>query len=221
MAKKYLIFDLDGTLIDSLPDMCEEMSLFLQDHGCRKLTVSETKEAIGNGARAMLGKAFEITTGAPLSKAELDEKLALWLERYAHAQMNKTRVFDGVKETLEALRNQGYKLSICTNKPPLPTKAILKKLALEKYFDVILDAESLPVRKPYPEPLWEAIKRMGGSNQEAVMIGDSEPDCQAARNAGISAVLVSFGYANKALDEIDKDALIDDFKDLESVLQTL
>ncbi len=220
MVKKSVIFDLDGTLIDSVPDLCREISLFLNKYGRRALTESETVSIIGNGAAMMLRGAYELT-GEAVGESEMPALLDAWVRQYADAEMSLTCAFPRVPETLERLKKDGFKLAVCTNKPHEPTLAILKKLDLEKYFDVVLDADALPVRKPRPEPLWEAVKRMGGTNDSAVMVGDSEADAAAARNAGFPVVLLTYGYSHVPFDEIKPDALIDDFGELPDVLKRL
>ena len=220
MVKKYVIFDLDGTLIDSVPDLCREISLFLNKHGRRALTESETVSIIGNGAAMMLRGAYKLT-GEAVGESEMPALLDAWVRQYADAEMSLTCAFPRVPETLERLKTDGFKLAVCTNKPHEPTLAILKKLDLAKYFDVVLDADALPVRKPRPEPLWEAVKRMGGTNDSAVMVGDSEADADAARNAGFPVVLLTYGYSHVPFNEIKPDALIDDFGDLPDVLKRL
>lgn len=220
MVKKYVIFDLDGTLIDSVPDLCREISLFLNKHGRRALTESETVSIIGNGAAMMLRGAYKLT-GEAVGESEMSALLDAWVRQYADAEMSLTYAFPRVPETLEKLKTDGFKLAVCTNKPHEPTLAILKKLDLAKYFDVVLDADALPVRKPRPEPLWEAVKRMGGTNDSAVMVGDSEADADAARNAGFPVVLLTYGYSHVPFDEIKPDALIDDFGELPDVLKRL
>lgn len=220
MVKKYVIFDLDGTLIDSVPDLCREISLFLNKHGRRALTESETVSIIGNGAAMMLRGAYKLT-GEAVGESEMPALLDAWVRQYADAEMSLTYAFPRVPETLERLKTDGFKLAVCTNKPHEPTLAILKKLDLAKYFDVVLDADALPVRKPRPEPLWEAVKRMGGTNDSAVMVGDSEADADAARNAGFPVVLLTYGYSHVPFDEIKPDALIDDFGELPDVLKRL
>lgn len=220
MVKKYVIFDLDGTLIDSVPDLCREISLFLNKHGRRALTESETVSIIGNGAAMMLRGAYKLT-GEAVGESEMPALLDAWVRQYADAEMSLTYAFPRVPETLERLKTDGFKLAVCTNKPHEPTLAILKKLDLAKYFDVVLDADALPVRKPRPEPLWEAVKRMGGTNDSAVMVGDSEADADAARNAGFPVVLLTYGYSHVPFNEIKPDALIDDFGELPDVLKRL
>lgn len=220
MVKKYVIFDLDGTLIDSVPDLCREISLFLNARGRRALTESETVSIIGNGAAMMLRGAYKLT-GEPIEESEMPALLAKWVRQYADAEMSLTRSFPRVPETLEKLKTNGFKLAVCTNKPHEPTLAILKKLDLAQFFDVVLDADALPVRKPRPEPLWEAVKRMGGTNDSAVMVGDSEADAEAARNAGFPVILLTYGYSHVPFDEIKPDALIDDFGDLPAALERL
>lgn len=220
MGKKYIIFDLDGTLIDSIPDMCREISLFLKDHGRRELTAAEAMSIIGNGAAMMLKGAYALT-GVPLAEEDLPDLLACWIRQYSHAQMALTKPYPQVSETLELLKKDGYKLAICTNKPAAPTKAILDKLDLRKYFDVVLDADALPVRKPNPEPLKEAVKRMGGTDDAAVMVGDGETDAHAARAAGYPVILLSYGYAHVPFEEIKPDVLLDRFSDLPAALRRL
>lgn len=220
MVKKYVIFDLDGTLIDSIPDLCREISLFLQDNGRRAITPDEAISIIGNGAAVMLKGAFALT-GAPIPDEKLPELLSLWISQYSHAQMGRTEPFPHVPETLAKMKKDGYCMAVCTNKPAGPTNAILKKLDLEKYFDVVLNADSLPVRKPNPEPLWEAVRRMGGTNDQAVMVGDSDADADAARNAGLPVILLTYGYPHIPLEEIAPDILIDDFSKLPEAVKTL
>ena len=220
MVKKHIIFDLDGTLINSIPDMCREISLFLNKHGRRNLTEAETVSVIGNGAPVLLKGAFALT-GEPIKDAEMPDLLAAWLDQYGKAEMAETKPYPHVVETLIKLREDGCRLAICTNKPPKPTEAILTKLDLKKHFDVILDADALPERKPRPEPLWEAVRRMGGVNESAVMVGDSETDAQTARAAGIPVVLLSYGYTHIPYEELKPDALIDSFADLPDIIERL
>ena len=220
MSKKYIIFDLDGTLIDSIPDMCREISLFLNKHNRRSLTEAETISVIGNGAPVLLKGAFALT-GEPIKENDMPDLLAAWLDQYGNAKMNLTTPYPHVVETLVKLKEKGCRLAICTNKPHAPTEAILTKLDLKKHFDVILDADALPERKPRPEPLWEAIRRMGGTNDSAVMVGDSETDAQTARAAGVPVVLLSYGYTHIPYEEIKPDALTDSFADLPEIIERL
>lgn len=220
MSKKYVVFDLDGTLIDSIPDLRQEINLFLSDHGRRPLSIDEATSIIGHGAPHMLGGAFRLT-GDPLTDEQLETYLKLWIKQYSHAQMALTKTWEGVPETLNRMKQDGYRMAVCTNKPAGPTDAILKKLDLTKFFEVVLNADSLPVRKPRPEPLWEAVKRMGGTNADAVMVGDSEPDVEAARNAGFPVILLSFGYARKPLEEMAPDAVANSFRELLNLLKKI
>lgn len=220
MAKKYIIFDLDGTLINSIPDMCREISLFLNAHGRRSLTEKETISIIGHGAPVLLKGAFALT-GAPIKENEMPSLLSAWLTQYGKAEMAETKPYPFVVETLIKLKEKGCRLAICTNKPHVPTEAILTKLDLKKHFDVILDADALPERKPRPEPLWEAVKRMNGSNDSAVMVGDSETDAETARAAGMPVILLSYGYTHVPYEEINPDALTDSFANLPDIIEKL
>lgn len=218
--RKYIIFDLDGTLINSIPDMTREVNLFLSRHGGRNLTEREIISIIGLGARVLIKKALYLTHIKTTSDG-FENLLSEWLEQYGKADMYLTKTWDGVIDTLSNLKQNGYKMAVCTNKPPLPTKVILDRLSLSQYFDVILDAESLPKKKPSPEPLWFAINKLGGHVEDAVMVGDSEVDAEAARNAGIPVILLSFGYVHVPFEEIKPDFLIESFSELTSVLEKL
>ena len=220
MVKNHIIFDLDGTLINSIPDMCREISLFLNRHGRRSLTETETVSIIGNGAPVLLKGAFALT-GEPIKETETPDLLAAWLDQYGKAEMAETKPYPFVIETLIKLRENGCRLAICTNKPHTPTEMILTKLDLKKHFDVILDADALPERKPRPEPLWEAVRRMGGTNGSAVMVGDSETDAQTARAAGVPVVLLSYGYTHIPYEELKPDALIGSFAELPAAIEKL
>ncbi len=220
MSKKYIIFDLDGTLIDSIPDMCREIGLFLNRHGRRCLSEAETVSVIGNGAPVLLKGAFALT-GDPIKNTEMPDLLAEWLDQYGKAEMAETQPYPHVIETLVKLKKNGCRLAICTNKPHTPTESILTRLDLKRHFDVILDADALPERKPRPEPLWEAVRRMDGTNDSAVMVGDSETDAETARAAGVPVILMSYGYTHIPYEEIKPDALIDNFADLPDIIETL
>ena len=135
--------------------------------------------------------------------------------------MDNTIAFNGVYDTLDLLKKSGCHLAICTNKPPQPTAFIVDKLNLRPYFDVIFDADSLPKRKPDPLPLLEAIRQMGGQPDQAVMVGDSEPDAKAAENARFPFILMTYGYALTPANEIPAVARIDDFSKIPELLKTL
>ena len=219
MTEKNLIFDLDGTLIDTLPDLRFLLNGLLKELGRRALEDWEMKFLIGQGSHYLIEQLCARTGGA--SSDEIEEIHQRWLKIYADAPMNLTHPYDKVPETLRRFKDAGCKLAICTNKPPAPTRIILDKLDLRKYFDVVLDAQALPFRKPRPEPLLEAAKRMGGDSARAVMIGDSEPDAQAAKAAGMPVVLLTYGYAQKPYEEIGATALANRFKDLYDIVLSL
>ena len=219
MTEKYLIFDLDGTLIDTIPDLRFLLNGLLTQLGRRTLENDEMKFLIGQGSHYLIEQMCARTGGA--SPDEIEDIHRQWLKIYAAAPMDLTRPFDKVPETLRRFKDAGCKLAVCTNKPPAPTRFILDKLDLRKYFDAVLDAEALPFRKPRPEPLLEAARRMGGDPSRAVMIGDSEPDAQAAKAAGIPVVLLTYGYAQKPYDQLGANALADRFEDLYDIVLSL
>ena len=145
MAKKYVVFDLDGTLIDSIPDLYQEINLFLADHGRRPLTEKEARGILGaylfGGKEA--AKKVDSLSGEPLSEEQIPDYLALWIRQYSHARMDLTRTWPGVPETLAKMKDEGYHMAVCTNKPEGPTDAILKKLNLRRFFETVLQTHSL------------------------------------------------------------------------------
>lgn len=217
MTKKYVIFDLDGTLIDTIPDLLFLLNGLLSQMNRPLLKKEDMKYLIGHGSHYLIEQMCK-RTGAQFSEEEIKDVFNRWIKIYSDSPMDLTRPFDGVPETLQRLKDAGCKLSLCTNKPPAPTKYILDKLDLRKYFDVVLDADSLPIRKPNPEPLWEAVKRMGGDISDALMVGDSEPDLQAANAANIPVVLMSYGYAQTPYEDLKAMGVLPSFDKLADIV---
>ena len=220
MSKNCVIFDLDGTLIDTVPDIMALVNGLLAENKHPPLPVEKGKFLLGLGSHFLIEQMCRLA-GIDADKDEIERLFTRWLEIYSNAPMDKTAPFDGVCDTLTALKKAGKKLAVCTNKPHAPAMYIIDKLNLRPYFDVILDADSLPFRKPDPRPLLEAIRLMDGDVAESVMVGDSEPDAKAAENAKIPLILMTYGYALQPFETIPAAALADDFKQIPSLLDTL
>lgn len=213
--KSALIFDLDGTLIDSIADIALELSRLLQEEGLAPLTVADAQKMVGEGAKILVKRAFE-KNGKILSEEHLEKYFARYMEYYKNLEIKKTVLYQGVSETLFRLKNKGYKMAICTNKPQIPTDNVLQKLKIKDFFEVILTAESTPLIKPDPMPLLTA-KRMLAC-EKAVMIGDSPPDVMAGKSAGMPVILMTYGYSKIPYHELGADVLLDDFNQLEAVI---
>ncbi len=220
-----LIFDLDGTLIDSAPDVCASVNRVLAADGRRALTLDEAKDMVGWGGRVLVEKALALTTGAPgtekATEGEIDDALNGFLETYAAHPVEHSIVFPGVIEVLDQFKANGVAMGLCTNKPKATTGPVLDAMGLGGYFTAIACGDAVPHRKPDGRHVLHVIEELGASVETSAMIGDSESDITAAINARIKSVAVTFGYAHVPMDELGADALIDTFKDLPRALEQI
>ena len=222
MTKPYqaLIFDLDGTLIDSAPDVRASINRVLAGLGRRELTLEETKDMIGWGGRVLAEKALA-KTGEPGTPKDIDRTLEAFLATYADHPAENTTVFPGAIEALEGLKAAGVKMGICTNKPTATTLPVLEAMGLTPYFDVVSCGDDVPHKKPDGRHVLLCAEQLGATAGTAIMVGDSENDINAAIDAGVRSVCVTFGYAHVPLNEIGADALIDHFDDLAQALDDI
>ncbi len=188
-----LVFDLDGTLVDTAPDLCGAMNAVLALHGRPPVPIEEVRHMVGRGARKLIERGFEFT-GAPVDPAALEGMMAEFLGYYEAHIADESRAYAGAPEALGAFRDAGHSLGICTNKPERLSRLLLERLDLAGHFGAILGADTLPVRKPDPRHLLETIDRLGGHPDRAIMIGDSEVDAETARAAGVKLVILTCGY---------------------------
>lgn len=191
---KAIIFDLDGTLIDSAPDIAAAVNRVLKDLGHEPLTVDYVEGFIGDGSRSMLDRIFK-ELKLDICGEELNTRLDDYLSYYAEAPASQTQFFDHVREDLETLHAAGVKLGVCTNKPHRLTGLVLEKLDIAQFFVSALGADAEPVkrRKPDANHLLAVLASMGETSQSAVYVGDTEVDRETAHNAGIPFFLVSWG----------------------------
>ena len=211
------IFDLDGTLADTAGDLIGAVNALLAEAGLTPLDPVATRATAGRGGKALISLGFE-KAGAPKSTAEVEALFPVFLEAYRARIAEETTIFAGVRETLDALQSDGWRLGVCTNKPEALALDLLDRLDLTRYFPAILGADTLPVRKPDPRHVWETIDRLGAPRDRAVMIGDSVTDRDAARNAEIPVILVSFGYSLTPVAGLKPDALVHDYAEMRAAL---
>ena len=209
--KPIILFDLDGTLIDSAPDLVGTLNIILRRHGRTTLTISAVKKLVGNGARALLERGFK-ETGAPAEN--LDALTVEFIETYVPNCAVLSRPFSGVIETLDTFANSGYRMAVCTNKPQAPSETILTELGLMQYFEVVVGGDFFPMRKPDPQHLLGALQLMDAPENPAIMVGDSYNDVASARNAEIPVIVVTYGYTTTPANELGGDILIDHFSDI-------
>lgn len=216
-----LLFDLDGTLINSIADLRIAVNRTLADDGLTAFDDAQIATMVGNGARVLLARAYAAAGAALADDTALDQALTRFLAYYDQDPAAHTTVYDGVFESLEVLRQAGYPMAICTNKPHAPTLEIVSSLGLAPFFSVILGAGKIPQLKPDPAPLLAVLSEMAYQPEHAVMIGDSHNDTYAAQAAGIPSICVTFGYRHGPLEELGADALIDHFSELPAALRSL
>ena len=209
--KPIILFDLDGTLIDSAPDLVGTLNIILKRHGRTTLTISAVKKLVGNGARALLEQGFK-ETGAPAEN--LDALTVEFIETYVPNCAVLSRPFSGVIETLDTFANSGYRMAVCTNKPQAPSETILTELGLMQYFEVVVGGDFFPMRKPDPQHLLGALQLMDAPENPAIMVGDSYNDVASARNAGMPVIVVTYGYTTTPAHELGGDILVDHFSDI-------
>jgi len=203
-----LMFDLDGTLIDSTADLAAAVNHTLGELGLRPLRRDEVASYIGDGLRMLLRRALDVDDPQLLLRA-----VEVFLPYYEAHLLDTTTLFPGVRETLE--RCAGYRKAVITNKQQRFTDAILEGLGVRGMFDVVLGGDALERAKPDPLPLREAMRRTGVTSQRAVMIGDGPNDVLAARAAGVRSVAVTYGLCSQEhLLALGPDIIIESFGDL-------
>lgn len=214
-----VVFDLDGTLIDSAPDLARSLNIVLTERGRAEVSLDRVKGFIGDGGAKLVERGLAATGGA--SKEEVGSAFRRFLEVYEAEPAVLTRPYPGVEETLALLQAAGTPLAICTNKPRVATHAVLAALSLDRYFGAVVGGDSLPVRKPDPAPLRAALRGIGAEAGSAVMVGDNEHDSATATAAGVPCVLVSYGYARMPLASIPAVATAERFGDLPGIFARL
>lgn len=222
--KRVLLFDLDGTLVDSAPDLAAAVNETLVQLGREPFSEATVRNWVGNGALALISRglsgAKEIDSGLP--QALVDDALATFLGFYANRVCDKSVLYSGVKETLQTLKSRGYQLAIITNKPEKFIAPILEGLGLQGLFELTLGGDSLPEHKPEPLPLYTACGMLNAQLADCVMIGDSKNDILAAKAAKIASIGVSYGYNyDEDLSIYEPEFLFDQFSDLLTVLPSV
>ena len=215
-----IVFDLDGTLVETAPDLHGALVHVLAENGRRSVALEDVRHMVGDGARAMLERGFA-ATGGGLEGQAFEAAFQLFLRHYGANVARLSRTFEGVEEVLAGLQEAGAALGVCTNKPQALTEALLEELALDEHFGAVVGGDALPVRKPDPAHLKATLDQLNRGGAPAVMVGDSRNDVAAARGAGLPVVLVSFGYTSIPVRDLGADIVIDHFRDLPAALAEL
>ena len=210
-----IVFDLDGTLVDTAPDLTGAMNRVLRHFGRAELDVAAVRAIVGRGGRCTIERGLMLTGG--VEAAMIDEGLPIFLANYAENICVGTRVWDGVEAALDAL--SAHRLALCTNKPERLTRLLLDALGWRDRFAAVVGGDTLAVRKPDPLHVNEAVARAGGLAHLSVFVGDSDVDVAAARAAGLPVVVTGFGYSDTPAAELGADAVIDHFDALTDALR--
>jgi phosphoglycolate phosphatase len=214
-----LIFDLDGTLADTAPDLLGATNAVLAARGRPRLDLDHLRHMVGFGATALIGQAME-ASGAPVTEDEMPPLIEIFLAHYRAHIADGTRLFPQVAETLGALKDGGAQLGVLTNKPQELTDLLLPRLELDGLFAAVYGAGRKPYTKPDPRIFHDVASEVSAGGA-AVMIGDSITDLNTARAAAVPCILMSYGFTPVPASELGADAVLDDFASLPGVLRQL
>jgi phosphoglycolate phosphatase len=217
MPRTTIAFDLDGTLVDTAPDLIDTLNTVFAREGIPPVSHEQARLSIGGGARAMISRGLTAER-REVSSAELDKLFIDFIEHYSTHIADRSRPFPGVERALERLAADDFILAVCTNKLEGLSRQLLETLGLSHYFAAICGQDTFAVQKPDPAILVRTIAAAGGSTSTAIMVGDSETDVRTARAAEVSVIAVDFGYTERPVAEFNPDHVISHFDDLENAI---
>lgn len=206
-----VLFDLDGTLIDSVPDLAEAVDSMLLTLGREAVGVSHVRHWVGNGAPMLVKRALtgeQEPDDSALDDALFEQAFELFMEAYGNNTAHSSELYPGVVACLEGLKRRGIRMGLVTNKPIRFTYPLLEEFGLSGFFDVVLGGDSLPVKKPDPGQLFHAMQELGVKPENTLMVGDSRNDIGAAKAAGCPVVAVPYGYNHGEPVELSQPDLI-------------
>lgn len=215
-----IAFDLDGTLVDTAPDLARAMNHVLRAEGLGELSPETVRPLIGQGALALIARGFH-EAGRTLGQADADQLKRDFLAYYNDNIAIESRPFEGVSDAIASLVDDGATLVVCTNKPQGLSERLLDALDMSAPFAAIVGADAVPARKPDPGHVLAAVARGGGDITRAVFVGDSETDERAARSCGLPFLLYPHGYRSATLEELAADAVFEDYRALPAIIRSL
>jgi phosphoglycolate phosphatase len=218
MRPSLIVFDLDGTLIDSAADLAVAVNRMLGHYGGEPLPLPEVRGMIGDGVARLVARAL---AARHCGQADPAEASRIFMRHYESEASVRTRAFPGVGEALEALRAAAIALAVCTNKPARITAGILESLGLDRYFARVVGGDSMPYRKPDPRVLLGILAALDVPPAESLLVGDSEVDAATARAADVPFVLMKHGYHRGPLEQIPCIAALEGFAHLPALVRAL
>ena len=219
-SARTIVFDLDGTLVDTAPDLINALNFVLDREGLPPVPLDSARNMIGAGARKLIERGLELE-GRFASVADISRLTGDFIDYYAAHIADDSRPFEGLETALDDLQSQGYRFAVCTNKLEWLSKLLLDQLGLSARFSAICGADTFGVSKPDPAILRQTIVRAGGHLSSTIMVGDAGPDIGVARRAGVPVIGVEFGYAEVPIADLKPDRLINHMKDLPAAVQSL
>ena len=215
-----IVFDLDGTLVDTAPDLINALNYILAREGMPPVPLPSARMMIGAGARKLLERGLELD-GRNVALEELDRLTRDFIAYYADHIADASRPFEGLESALDDLAGRGYRFAVCTNKLEWLSKLLLDRLGLSARFAAICGADTFGIAKPDPTILRQTVARAGGEMASTVMVGDAGPDIGVARRAGVPVIGVTFGYTEVPIAELKPDIVIGHMRELPGAVETL
>ena len=220
MPSPTIIFDLDGTLIDTAPDLIGTLNVIFAREGLPPVPYEAARNAIGGGAKTMIARGIE-AEGRVFSAQKLEQMFADFIAHYSDHVADRSRPFPGLIDALDTLAARGCRFAVCTNKLERLSVLLLGKLKLADRFVAICGQDTFGIQKPDPEILLQTLAAAGGTLRHAVMIGDSITDIRTARAAGVPVIAVDFGYSERPIAEFGPDRIINHFSQLPASIATI
>jgi len=213
-----IVWDLDGTLVDSAPDLASALNTVLDKRGFFTHSVNEVRTMIGNGVPKLVERGFN-AVGMRLEAEQLDELVAMFVKEYKICATEHTRPYPHIVETLEKIRGMNIPMGVCTNKPEVFTSQILEALGLAKYFSSVVGGDTTSTRKPDPQPVLACLGGLVSEPVSSLMIGDSVHDVHAAHAAGVTIGVVPWGYRSAPVEELGADFVLSDITALPGMIR--
>lgn len=211
--KPVLVLDLDGTLVDSKPDLVAAINVAITSVGLSEISSSAIGETVGQGARAMITRAHEVQN-QPIVEDKFEQIFVTFQEYYYNNVANYSKPYSGVQASLNKFANNGWVLAVCTNKPENLAKALLSSLDMGAQFAAICGSDTFANRKPHAEHILKTIQMAEGRVSGSIMVGDTATDINAAINSGIPSIAVNFGYSAEPVETLGANRVISHFDDL-------
>jgi phosphoglycolate phosphatase len=219
-SARIVVFDLDGTLVDTAPDLIGALNFIMDREGLPPVPLHSARNMIGAGARKLIERGLELE-GRAATPEDVTRLTTDFIDYYAAHIADASRPFEGLEDALDELATRGYRFAVCTNKLEWLSKLLLDRLGLSSRFSAICGADTFGISKPDPAILRQTVARAGGQLASTIMVGDAGPDIGVARRAGIPVIGVEFGYTDVPIADLKPDRLIGHMRQLPAAVESL